>query len=234
MKKIGWALPLAVAYVLTCALAFAGEAAKAAGILPEPVETHWLIALMVVVIPAVRTGLSNDTVKLPTAAAPWRAAIVAILAGAATLFDQLMNGFELNTAALAFLTLSLPSIVQEVLKVVFGGSKNAGGGSSSSSVSESGPKMSMRPPPGYSTKMQPAAVGVAIGFCALVLAGCGAGKFVCPVLETAAELCPLIAVRLPDGTTEMVPAEAIAGMARQARAARLAGAAKASDAGVDQ
>jgi hypothetical protein len=125
MKRFAVALPVVAAMVLFCATAYAADAS----ILPEPVQAHWLIALMAVMIPAVRTALSNDTVKLPTAAAPWRAAIVAILAGASTFVDQLVNGFDLKSAALSFLMLALPSIVQEILKVVFGAGPPSNSGS---------------------------------------------------------------------------------------------------------
>jgi hypothetical protein len=73
---------------------------------------------------------------------------------------------------------------------------------------------------------------LAIGFACLFCA-CAAKPFICPIIETAGDLCKFLVVRLPDGSTETVPREAVVGVAMQARAARAAGA-KASDAGSDQ
>ena len=128
MKKIVWALPVVAACVLFCLPAFAGDAA----ILPEPdpmpvKQAHWLLALGGVIIAAVRTALSNDTVKLPTAAAPLRAIIVTGLAAAGMFIQQLIDGFELKSALLTLVMLGLPSLVQEILKYAFG-AKNASGG----------------------------------------------------------------------------------------------------------
>jgi hypothetical protein len=234
MKKIVWALTVVAAWVFFALPAFAGD--DAPKVLPDPdaVNVHWSLPLIGVLIAAFRTAFSSDTVKFPWEwAGRWRAAAVAILAAAGTLVEQVIGGFELKAAALTFVMLGLPSIVQEVLKALLGAGKSSGGGTASASSGMLPPSFGDRPPPGYSTKLKPAAVGVAIGFCALLLFGCGAGKVVCPILDVASELCPLIAVRLPDGTTEMVPASAVRGMAMQARAARIAGA-SASDAGADQ
>jgi hypothetical protein len=248
MKRIVWALPVMAAMVLFCFSAFGGDvlAAQSSTILPEPpdpVETHWILGLFLVVNAAVRTGLSSDTVKLPTKAAPWRTAIVAILSALGAFLEGLQNGFALKSVVLTFLMLNLPTIVQEVLKVVFGAGPSAGSGTGAPGGT------GIRPPPGYSQPMSAdagfvfakegrpyftsAAVGLAIGFCALALSGCAAKGMVCPIIETAAELCPYLVVRLPDGSTETVPREAIMGVAQQARAMRTAGA-KASDAGLDQ
>ena len=79
----------------------------------------------------------------------------------------------------------------------------------------------------------PAAVGVAIGLCVVALGGCAAKPYICPIIETAGELCNFLVVRLPDGSTETVPKSAIIGMAMSARAARVSGA-KVGDAGADQ
>jgi hypothetical protein len=129
MKRFAVALPVVVAWVLFCLPALAGDAA----ILPEPEpmpvkEAHWLLALGGVLIAAVRTALSNDTVKLPTAAAPLRAIIVTGLAAAGMFVEQLIDGFALKSALLTLVMLGLPSLVQEILKYAFGASKNAGGG----------------------------------------------------------------------------------------------------------
>ena len=196
-------------------------------ILPEPVQAHWLIALMAVVIPAVRTGLGNDTIKLPTVAGNYRALIVALLAGASTLFDGLMNGFDVKASLSSFLILSVPSIVQELIKVVFGAGPSSGKGSATLDAPANPGGTSMRPP---AMKMVAGfAAAVAFGCAALA---CAAKPIICPVLDVAAEVCPLIAVKLPDGTTEMVRREDIAGVAMQARAARLAKPG-ASDAGAE-
>lgn len=69
-------------------------------------------------------------------------------------------------------------------------------------------------------------------FFAISLTACAAKPFICPVIETAGEICKYLVVRLPDGSTETVPREAVVGMAMQARAARISGA-KASDAGAE-
>lgn len=248
MKRIVLALPVVAAFVFFCLSADALDAiaAQATTILPEPpatLERYWWVALFLTINAAVRTGLSNDTVKLPTAAAPWRAFIVAILAAVEAFFDGFQHGLAFNSLVLTFLMLNLPTIVQEGLKAIFGAKPGAGSGGAS------GGSSTVRPPPGYSTPLQgdddprfalplvkrtPAAVGVAIGACALLFAGCGAGKVVCPLIDVAAEVCPLIAIKLPDGTTEMVPREAVMGVAMGARAARLSGVKAAADAGADQ
>lgn len=214
MKRFALALPVVAAWVLFCLPALGADvlAAQKSSILPEPVETHWLIALMVVVIPAIRTALSNDTIKLPVVAGKYRALIVALLAGGSTIFDGLMNGFELKTALLSFLTLSLPSIVQEILKVVFGAGGVSGKGGAG---------------------FFPTTMLGALMLIALPVGGCGYGKVACTALETAAEICPYVLVKMPDGTVEKVPREAILGVAMQAKAARLSGSNQA-DAGADQ
>jgi hypothetical protein len=219
MKRFVLALPVLAATVLFCLTAFAGDAATA-GILPEPVQAHWLVAIMAVIVPALRTGLSNDTVKLPTAAAKWRMVMIGILAAATTFFDGLMNGFALNTALLAFLVSGLPSIVQEILKVVFGSSQNppaAGTGSS---------RTAMFPP----VAMLMVALSLALGGCSWFKSNG------CQLIRTTADICDTVVIILPDGSEERVPKDAIVGMAMSARATRVSGAMKASvpDAGADR
>lgn len=198
------ALPIVAASVLFCLSAFAGDAA----ILPETVQAHWLIALMAILIPAIRTGLSDDTVKLPTVAAPYRMLLIAALAGATILVDGLANGFTFKMALASFLANGLPSLVQEILKIVFG--------------EKSKPVGAMFPPVAM------------LMVAALAIGGCAAKPYICPIIETASELCQFLVVRLPDGSTEIVPKSAVVGMAMNARAARVAGAAQgATDAGAD-
>jgi hypothetical protein len=88
---------------------------------------------------------------------------------------------------------------------------------------------SLRPPakptivPVTWTKM---VAGVAV---ALALAACvGARAAVCPVIDLASTLCPLILVKMPDGTQEVVPRDRIAETAMRVRAARMSGAADAA------
>jgi hypothetical protein len=222
MNRLFLALPLAAAMVLYCVPALASGAA----ILPEPMATHWLIGLMAIVIPAVRTALSNDTIKLPVWSAKYRMLLVALLAGATIVVDGLANGFTFEMALASFLANGLPSLVQEIIKLVFGAKDASGGGTM---IAGGGSNTSMRPPAGpYSAKM----VGLVFAV-AMLVSGCAAKPLLCPLIDTAAELCPLIAVRLPDGTTEMVPREQIMGAAMGARAKRM-GTALPADAGVDR
>jgi hypothetical protein len=63
---------------------------------------------------------------------------------------------------------------------------------------------------------------VALG--ALVLVGCSSAAVACPILDLAAKVCPMIVVKFPDGSTELVPRDRIADVALQVRAKRLAAA----------
>ena len=202
MKRFALALPIAAAWVLYCLPAWAQElAAQTAKILPEPdvLKVPWWMPLVGVLIAAFRTFFSDSTRELPTIAAKWRTSLVALLAFVGTFIEQIVGGVDMRTAALTFVMLGVPSIVQEILKALFSGPKNAGGGGGSASSDDaSGPKTSMRPPPAYSTKLEgdwggavamstvralrckvirtPAAVGVAIGLCVLALPGCATLK----------------------------------------------------------
>lgn len=151
MKRFAFALPVVAAVVLFCATAYASDAA----ILPEPLATHWLIGVMAIVIPAVRTALSNDTIKLPVWSANYRMLLVALLAGATIIVDGLANGFTFEMALASFLANGLPSLVQEIIKIVFGAGKPPSSGSGTGGTS-------MRPPPGYSTPMKAMVFAVAL------------------------------------------------------------------------
>jgi len=57
---------------------------------------------------------------------------------------------------------------------------------------------------------------------ALLTLGCpGAGRVVCPVIDLASNLCPLILIKLPDGTQEPVHRDAIEIAALRARVTRM-------------
>lgn len=127
MKRFALALPVVAAWALFCLPALAGDAAATASILPEPVKAHWVAGLFLVICAAVRTGLSNDTIHLPTVAAPWRAVIVAGVAALGAGLEGWNSNLPFSSIMLTFVALGLPPIVQEILKVVFG-AKNAGGG----------------------------------------------------------------------------------------------------------
>lgn len=61
-----------------------------------------------------------------------------------------------------------------------------------------------------------------IAFVSLLFAGCpGAGKVACPIIDLASKLCPVVLVKLPDGTEEQVSKEGIEIAALRQRAARL-------------
>jgi hypothetical protein len=61
--------------------------------------------------------------------------------------------------------------------------------------------------------------GVAVG---LALAAClGARGAVCPVIDLASTLCPLILVKMPDGSQELVPRDRIADTAMRVRLSRM-------------
>lgn len=256
MKRIVLALPVAAAVVFFClpVEAFDAVAAQVTKVLPEPpdaIQVHWSLPLLGVLIAAFRTAFSNDTVKLPTKAAGWRSTMVVILTVFGTFVEQLVGGYNLKAAFFTLLMLGLPSIAQEILKKLAGASKASGGGGSGEAIFDAPPtSTSLRPPPGvYSTKLaatiavhengrpywyRPAAAGMALGFCLLV-SGCAWFKSSgCQVLRVAADLCDDIVIILPDGTEERVPKRDVEGLVKQTRAARIAGAARAADAGADQ
>lgn len=247
MKRTVWLATMA-ACALFCLTAFAGDviAAQSSSILPEPPKIVWWAPLLGTLVAASRTYFSDNTVRWPVLLAGWRLALVAGLAAVGTLIEQLTNGASLKTALFTFAMLGVPSIVQEVLKI-FGSKASPGAGSVSGAASGTG----IRPPAGESMKLagtvavhdngrrywfKPAAVGVAVGFCALAFIGCAAKPFVCPILKIAADACDSVVIVLPDGSEERVPTAAIVGVAQSARAARLAGTAQpgAVDAGADR
>jgi hypothetical protein len=69
--------------------------------------------------------------------------------------------------------------------------------------------------------------GVSMGFAAVTMTlawvpSCvGARAAVCPIIDLASQLCPLILVKLPDGSEELVPRDRIADAALRVRLARM-------------
>ncbi len=62
---------------------------------------------------------------------------------------------------------------------------------------------------------------VCLGIVVAVAVSCAAVKSVCPIIDLASEICPMVAVKMPDGTTEYVPKNEVGQVAMRARAARL-------------
>lgn len=247
MKRIVWLATMA-ACALVCLTAFAGEvlAAQSSSILPEAAKIPAWVPLLATLVAATRTYYSDNTPRWTTLEAKWRKAIIVGLAAVGTMLEQLTNGSAtLSSAILTFALLGVPPFVQELLKAL--GSYSAGTGTSGGASSGTG----IRPPAGESMKLagtlamhengrpywfKPAAVGVALGFCVLMLGACSWFRSNgCQVLRVASDLCNEIIIILPDGTEERVPTSALKGLVMEARAVRVAGMkAGAPDAGADQ
>lgn len=216
MKRFTLALPLAAASVLFCLPAFGADTAPTGELQRDLAGRHLVVMLVAVLLPVLVKFFGNETLKLPYWAAKLRVAAVILLGGAATVFDQIQNGGEVWSAVTAAIMTTAPALLIELLQ------KFGGGGEVVGQTAKS-----VRPP----AMFPPAAMLLlAIGF-----AGCAAKPFICPIVETAGELCQFFVVRLPDGSTERVPKSAIVGMAMSARAARFEAAkAGAADAGADR
>ncbi|HMJ52096.1 MAG TPA: hypothetical protein VK540_08465 [Polyangiaceae bacterium] len=244
MKRFALALPVVAALALFCLPAWAADVAPDA--LPKNmVGNHLWVTLAAGVLPVLVKFFGNETVKLPYWAAKLRVAAVLVLGGIATVLDQAQNGIDISSAITAAVATTVPALLIELLQKFFAGGDV---GPKSMRPPAMFPPPKERPPPGYSSPMArlsfepdarrfwlryPAAVGVAIGVCALVISGCAAKNIACPILRLAADACEEIVIILPDGSEERVPKSAIAGVAMSARAARVSGA-KAGDAGADR
>lgn len=188
MKRYLWALPLAVACVLFCGVAWAGDAVPVAKDFALDLSRHWVVTMMAGVIPMLRTALSSDTVQLPVWAAKWRVVMIVTLSVAATTIEQIMNGIDVANIVTALVVTGGPSIAQEIIKAVFGADPPSGGAVTPTGDAPA-PKMSIRPPPGYSSKLIGAVAALAV--CAASLPGCaifkGAGPVVKDVSNTVIE-----------------------------------------------
>jgi hypothetical protein len=97
---------------------------------------------------------------------------------------------------------------------------------------------SIRPPPTRGTvypsppSHYPLAAVVVAWMAAVVVTACaGTGRVVCPVIDLASNLCPLVLVKMPDGSTERVPSELVKFVTVQYRAARIEVEQRRADAG---
>lgn len=82
---------------------------------------------------------------------------------------------------------------------------------------------SQRPPPGT---MYPGSQIITLAIAALAVCGAivscaGAAKIACPVIDLASSLCPLILVKMADGSQELVPRDRIADTAMRVRLMRM-------------
>jgi len=215
MKRITMALPLAAASVLACSQVWAGDTAPTGELHNDLGSKHLAVMLAAVLLPVLVKFFGNETVKLPYWAAKLRVAAVIVLGALATVADQVQNGGDFWGAVTAALITTAPALLIELLQ------KFGGGGEVVGQTAKS-----VRPPMFPPALMLVLAIGVM---------GCAAKPYICPIIETAGELCNFLVVRLPDGSTEQVPKSAVIGMAMSARAARFEAAkAGASDAGADR
>lgn len=85
---------------------------------------------------------------------------------------------------------------------------------------------SLRPPPGPSTVYpgsQVITLAIAAFAACCAIASCsGAGKIACPVIDLASTLCPLILVKMADGSQELVPRDRVTDVAMKVRFDRIA------------
>ena len=215
MKRIGWSLPLAAAWVMFCGVAGAAEAPA----LPTEVGNHVWLVVIAGILPPIIKALNESTLNLPTLPVRVRLLLIAALSGVATSLDMLVNGAGVANAIAAFAIAAGPSLLIEAVHAKWGGWKGATVTEGpKSSDGGPGPKIISVPPPRKSVSPPPLAMMVAVAFAGgAILFACGK---VCPIIKVASDVCPIIMVELPDGTMEPVPTKHIEGLAVQSAASR--------------
>jgi hypothetical protein len=89
---------------------------------------HIVILLVAALLPPLVKAFNEGTQNLPTIVAKYRIAIVMVLTGIGTAFDQWQNGVNLGAAFLAVAMQAGPALVMELIHAIFGGWPPANGG----------------------------------------------------------------------------------------------------------
>jgi len=220
MKRFGWALALAAAWLLVCTTVWAADAPA----LSTAVGHHIWLTLIGGLLPPLIKAFNEGTLNLPTVPARYRLLLIAVLSGIATAAEMVGNGGAWPEALMALAIAAGPSLLIEAVHARWGGWKGAtvtegpkssDGGPGPKLISVPPPRQTVTPPP-LPTTLKMATLVIAMG--ALPLA-CAA---ICPTIKLASDICPIIMVELPDGSLEPVPKAQITGLAVQSRAMRTA------------
>jgi hypothetical protein len=241
MKHFIVAQAALAATFLFVASAFGADAASPE--LSNEVGKHLWLTLIAGALPPITKAFNEGTLNLPTVPARLRILFIAVLSGIGTAAEMLSNGGAWPNAIMAFAIAAGPSLLIEAVHAKWGGWKGAtvaegpkssDGGPGPKIISVPPPRNSMSPPAPPPTTLRMTIYYPVVIVLAMV-AGCAALRTACAGIDLADKACDFIVIKLPDGTTETVRREDIAGVAMQARAARLSSAAKAgADAGTDQ
>lgn len=91
------------------------------------VLSHAVVLILAAAVPALTRALREDVVWFKTASSPIRLLLLTLLAGCGTAIDQVQNGVDWKNALVAALVVGGPSMVIELMHILFGGG-DAGSG----------------------------------------------------------------------------------------------------------
>lgn len=182
-----------------------------------------VLALISMLVTGVIRALSADVPNFRFLTKTLRAILASALGIVAGVVDAMTSGAEFSQAAMAALTTMGPSLIMLLIEAL--GAANTTPGAGAVPMTKDDVKAASR---------RPGPMFPLVGLALIALAGCGAAKIVCPVIDLASQACPFVMVKYTDDVgaaqVEPVPKANIELQAKMAAVARLAAS---YDAGAD-